>query len=70
MQALDANKCIVKARSTAMRLLCTTEAQALSITHARVQVYCTRAITSVVYGSNAENEPVSRIKMADYMGTL
>ena len=35
----------------------------------------TRAITSVVYGRNAENEPVSRIKMADYselvsMGTL
>ena len=34
-----------------------------------------RAITSVVYGRNAENEPVSRIKMADYyarvsMGTL
>ena len=34
--------------------------------------YRTRAITSVVYGRNAENEPVSRIKMADYrsMGTL
>ena len=39
---------------------------------ARVQVYSTRAITSVVYGSNAENEPVSRIKMAELvsMGTL
>ena len=41
----------------------------------RVQVYRTREITSVVYGRNAENEPVSRIKMADYravvsMGTL
>ena len=34
--------------------------------HMRVQVYRTRAITSVVYGRNAENEPVSRIKMADY----
>ena len=32
----------------------------------RVQVYRTREITSVVYGRNAENEPVSRIKMADY----
>ena len=32
----------------------------------RVQVYRTLAITSVVYGRNAENEPVSRIKMADY----
>ena len=29
----------------------------------RVKVY---AIKSVVYGRNAENEPVSRIKMADY----
>ena len=40
-----------------------------------IQVYRTREITSVVYGRNAENEPVSRIKMADYselvsMGTL
>ena len=26
----------------------------------------TREITSVVYGRNAENEPVSRIEMADY----
>ena len=26
----------------------------------------TREIKSVVYGRNAENEPVSRIKMADY----
>ena len=34
--------------------------------HMRVKVYRTRAITSVVYGRNAENEPVSRIKMADY----
>ena len=45
--------------------------QARSVTHARIS----RAITSVVYGRNAENEPVSRIKMADYrvvvsMGTL
>ena len=52
--------------------LYTTEAQALSITHARISFYRTRAITSVVYG---RNEPVSRIKMADYselvsMGTL
>ena len=43
--------------------------------HMRVQVYRTREITSVVYGRNAENELVSRIKMADYselvsMGTL
>ena len=43
--------------------------------HMRVQVYRTREITSVVYRRNAENEPVSRIKMADYravvsMGTL
>ena len=34
--------------------------------HMRVQVYRTRAITSVVYGRNAENEPVSCTKMADY----
>ena len=39
--------------------LYTTEAQALSVTHAR---YRTRVITSVVYGRNAENEPVSRTK--------
>ena len=43
--------------------------------HMRVYVYRTRAIKSVVYGRNAENELVSRIKMADYralvsMGTL
>ena len=31
-----------------------------------VKVYRTREITSIVYGKNAENEPVSRIKMADY----
>ena len=43
----------------------TTEAQALSL-HMRVQVYRTRAITSVVYGRNAENEPVFAYKMADY----
>ena len=53
----------------------TSEAQALSVTHARICVYRTRAIKSVVYGRNAENELVSRIKMADYhalvsMGTL
>ena len=42
--------------------------QALSVTHARKGL--------VVYGRNAENEPISRIKMADYnrvlesMGTL
>ena len=46
--------------------------QALSVTHACIR---TREITSVVYGRNAENEPVSPIKMADYsavvsMGTL
>ena len=34
---------------------------ALSVTHARKS-----SIKSVVYGRNAENEPVSRIKMADY----
>ena len=48
-----------------------TEAQALSVTHARI-VYRTRAIRSV---RNAEYLPISRIKMADYralvgMGTL
>ena len=41
----------------------TAQARALSITHARIS---SRAITSVVYGRNAENELVSRIKMADY----
>ena len=51
-----------------------TEAQSLSVTHARIS-YRTRAITSVVYGRNAENAPVSHTKMADYralvsMGTL
>ena len=29
--------------------------------HMRVEVYRTRAIKSVVYGRNAENEPVLRI---------
>ena len=48
--------------------------RALSVTHAR-KSYRTRTVTSVIYGSNAENEPVSCIKMADYrvlvsMGTL
>ena len=43
--------------------------------HMHVKVHRTRAIKSVVYGRNAENEPISRIKMADYralvsMGTL
>ena len=43
--------------------------------HMRVYVYRTREFTSAVYGRNAENEPVSRIKMAEYcavvsMGTL
>ena len=48
-----------------MRLhLYTTEAQALSVTHARI-VYRTRVIRSVVYGTNAEYLHVSRIKMAD-----
>ena len=47
-------------RSTAMR------AQALSITHARISLPHARAIMSIVYGRNAENKPVSRIKMADY----
>ena len=56
--------------STAMRLHYTLLTLPL---HMRVQVYCTREITSVY--RNAENEPVSRIKMADYselvsMGTL
>ena len=60
--------------STARRLhyIYTSEAQALSVTHG---AYKFTAIKSVVYGRNAENEPVSRIKMADYralvsMGTL
>ena len=48
---------------------------ALSVTRARISLPHARAIMSVVYGRNAENEPVSRIKMADYralvsMGTL
>ena len=47
-------------RSTAMR------AQALSVTHARISLPHARAIMSVVYRRYAENEPVSRIKMADY----
>ena len=43
--------------------------------HMRVKVYRTCAIRGVVSGRNAENEPVSRRKMADYrvlvsMGTL
>ena len=43
--------------------------------HMRVYIYRTRQINSVVYGRNPENEPVSRIKMADNralvsMGTL
>ena len=46
-------------------LYCTihyTEAQALSITYARISL----PHASVVYGRNAEKEPVSRTKMADY----
>ena len=45
-------------------------ATALSITHARISL--PHAINSVVYGRNPENEPVSRIKMADNraLGTL
>ena len=43
----------------------TTEAEALSVAHARI-VYLTREIRSVVYGRNAEYLPVSRIKMGDY----
>ena len=35
------------------------------LTHARKRLR-TREIKSVVYGRNVENEPVSRIKMADY----
>ena len=46
--------------------LYTTEAQALSITHVRISLPHACAITGVVYGRNAENEPVLRIKMADY----
>ena len=46
-------------------LLLTTEAQCYPL-HMRVKVYRTRAITSLVNGRNAENEPVSCIKMADY----
>ena len=42
--------------------LYTTEAQALATTHA----YKFTAITTVVYGRNVENEPVLRIRMADY----
>ena len=43
--------------------------------HMRVYDYRMREIKSVVYGRNAENELVSRIKMADYralvsIGTL
>ena len=43
----------------------TSEAEALSVAHARI-VYLTREIRSVVYGRNAEYLPVSRIKMGDY----
>ena len=46
--------------------------QAVSVTHARKSSR-TRApacIKSVVYGRNAENEPVSRIKMADYRALM
>ena len=39
---------------------------ALYLLYMRVYVYRTREIKSVVYGRNAENELVSRIKMADY----
>ena len=41
------------------------EAQALSVTHARISLphACNQ---ERIYGSNAENEPVLRIKMADY----
>ena len=51
--------------------LYTTEVQALSVTHARISLLN----ACIVYGRNAENEPVSGIKMADYrvlesMGTL
>ena len=62
--------------STAMRLHYTLlTLTTLYSLHMRVQVYRTREITSVVYGRNAENEPVLRIEMADYselvsMGTL
>ena len=34
--------------------------------HLGVKVYRTREITTVAYGRNVENEPVSRTKMADY----
>ena len=57
-------------------VLYTTDADyAIHYTCAYIQVYRTHAIMSVVYGRNAGNEPVSRIKMADYselvsMGTL
>ena len=47
-----------KSLSLGLHYIYTSEAQALSVTYARIK--------SVVYGSNAENEPVSRIKMADY----
>ena len=64
MQALDAG-IYTKRLHTLLRYLL----------HMRVKVYRTRQINSVVYGRNAENEPVSRIKMADNralvsMGTL
>ena len=39
--------------------LYTTEAQVLSVTHAR---YRMRKITRVVYGRNAENEPICTYK--------
>ena len=42
-----------------------THIHTLYTAHARKSLR-TREIKSVVYGRNAENEPVSRIKMADY----
>ena len=65
----------VATRSTARRLHYTLVKLKRYLLHMRVYVYRTRAIKSVVYGRNAENELVSRIKMADYralvsMGTL
>ena len=44
--------------------ICDSTASAIPL-HMRVYGYRTREITSAVYGRNAENEPVSRIKMAD-----
>ena len=55
--------------------LYTTDADYATITHARTSLPHACNHERSIYGRNAENEPVSRIKMADYselvsMGTL